>query len=126
MTPLHSFALAIALCGLLVLPARAGDDGPTLPCGAAALPTYAEPGQPPDGAGLARQGGSALGARRPAPAGPRSDADILVAVAGSFKHGGDIDDLLARIGAISSRRARCATGPPPRRPGSRWSPKPSR
>ena len=32
-----------------------------------------------------------------------SPADILVAVAGSFKHDGDIDVLLARIGAISAK-----------------------
>ena len=102
MTPLHSFALAIALCGLLVLPARAGDDGPMLPCGAAAQPTYADPGQPPTV--QAWRGKAARAWVPPACTGwVASNADILVAVAGSFKHGGDIDDLLARIGAISSK-----------------------
>ena len=48
MTPLHSFALAIALCGLLVLPAqsRRRRARAALRRGAA-QPAYAEPGQPP-------------------------------------------------------------------------------
>jgi hypothetical protein len=102
MTLSHSFAFSLALCGLLALPARAGDAGPVLPCGAAAQPAYAEPGQPP--AVQAWRGKAAQAWVPPACTGwAASNADILVAVAGSFKHGGDIDELLARIGAISAK-----------------------
>jgi len=99
---LHTCALAIALVALPGMPAHAGDDGPRLPCGAAPLPAYAEPGQPP--AVQAWRGAVARGWVPPACTGwSASPADILVAVAGSFRHDGDIDVLLARIGAISAK-----------------------
>ena len=102
MKPLHRFALGITLVALAALPARAGDDGPRLPCGAAPQPTWAEPGQLP--AVQAWRGAVARGWVPPACTGwVASPADILVAVAGSFKHDGDIDVLLARIGAISAK-----------------------
>ncbi len=102
MTLLHSFVLSIALCGLLGLPAEAADDGPVLPCGAVPQPAYAEPGQPPEV--QAWRGKAAKAWVPPACTGwAASNADILVAVAGSFKHGGDIDELLTRIGAISAK-----------------------
>jgi hypothetical protein len=48
MKPLHSFVLAIGLLSLVLLPARASDGAPRLPCDAAPLPAYAEPGSPPN------------------------------------------------------------------------------
>lgn len=105
MVHLHSFALGIgllALIGLPALPARAADDGPRLPCGAAPMPAYAAPGHPP--AVQAWRGHAARAWLPPECTGwAPSHADILVAVAGSFKHEGDIDELLARIGAISTK-----------------------
>jgi hypothetical protein len=102
MKPLQTFALGITLAALMALPARAGDDGPRLPCGVAAQPTWAEPGQPPTV--QAWRGAVARSWVPPACTGwAASPADILVAVAGSFKHDGDIDTLLARIGAISAK-----------------------
>ena len=98
----RGLAIALTLFALSVLPARAGDEGPRLPCGAAPLPAYAEPGEPP--VVQAWRGKSASGWVPPACTGwVASNADILVAVAGSFKHDGDIDVLLARIGAISAK-----------------------
>ena len=99
---LRSLVITVALLGPAAVPARAGDEGPRLPCGVAPVPAYAEPGQPP---AVQAWRGKVAGAWAPpactgwAPSG----ADILVAVAGSFRHDGDIDVLLARIGAISAK-----------------------
>ena len=106
MTPLHALALALAfafaLGGLFAPPARAADDGPRLPCAAQPQPGYTEPGQPP--AVQAWRGKAARDWVPPECTGwTPSAADILVAVAGSFRHDGDIDVLLARIGAISAK-----------------------
>ena len=100
---LRAIACAVLLGGFLGTPALAGDEGPRLPCGVAPLPANAEPGAVPN---VQSWGGAA--ARDwvpPACTGwPRTGADILVAVAGSFRHDGDIDGLLARIGAISAKK----------------------
>jgi hypothetical protein len=102
MRPLHLFALGFTLATLVSLPAHAGDDGPRLPCGVTPQPSWTEPGQPP--AVQAWRGAAARGWAPPACTGwSAASADILVAVAGSFKHDGDIDTLLARIGAISAK-----------------------
>lgn len=102
MKPLHMFALGITLAALMAVPARAGDDGPRLPCGVAPQPAWAEPGQAP--AVQVWRGAAARGWGPPACTGWSASAvDILVAVAGSFRHDGDIDVLLARIGAISAK-----------------------
>jgi hypothetical protein len=102
MKPLHTFALGITLAVLIAMPARSGDDEPKLPCGVAPQPTWAEPGQPP--AVQAWRGAVARSWVPPACTGwSPSAADILVAVAGSFRHDGDIDVLLTRIGAISAK-----------------------
>jgi len=102
MKPLYMFALGITLVVLIAMPARAGDDAPRLPCGVAPQPSWAEPGQPPTV--QAWRGAAARGWVAPACTGwSASAADILVAVAGSFRHDGDIDVLLARIGAISAK-----------------------
>jgi hypothetical protein len=103
MTPLHSFALAITLAGVTALSARAADDGPRLPCAVAPVPAYAEPGAPPNV--RVWTGKAASGWRPPACSGMTvGDADILVALAGSFHYDGEIDGLLARIGAISAKK----------------------
>jgi hypothetical protein len=102
MRTLRAFALAATLASLVALPARANDEGPRLPCGAAPLPAYAEPGQPP--AVQAWRGRMARDWQPPACTGwTGAGFDILVSVAGSFRHEGEIDDLLARIGAISAK-----------------------
>lgn len=102
MKPLYSFALGITLAALVALPARAGDNGPRLPCGVPPQPAWAEPGQPP--AVQAWRGEAVRGWVPPACTGwSVAPVDILVAVAGSFRHDGDIDTLLARIGAISAK-----------------------
>jgi len=105
MTPLHSFALALAitLSGSMAMPAGAADDGPRLPCGMAPVPAYAEPGAPPNV--RAWTGKAASGWQPPACSGwTAGDADMLVALAGSFRYDGEIDGLLARIGAISAKK----------------------
>jgi hypothetical protein len=102
MRPQHLLALAITVASLAGMPVRAAEEGPSLPCGAAPQPAYAEPGQPP--AVQAWRGKAARAWLPPACTGwAPSAADILVAVAGSFRHDGDIDVLLARIGAISAK-----------------------
>jgi len=95
-----SFVLALA--AVVAAPAQAGDDAPRLPCGAAPLPAFADPGQPP--AVLAWSGKPAREWVPPGCTGwTTSGFDVLVAVAGSFKHDGEIDGLLLRIGAISAK-----------------------
>ena len=107
MASLRSLAVScvLALAGMAAVAgtaALAADDAPRLPCGAAPLPAFAEPGQPP-----AVQAWSGKAAREWVPPGctgwTTSGSDVLVAVAGSFKHDGEIDELLARIGAISAK-----------------------
>ena len=83
--------------------ARGADDGPRLPCGIAPSPAFAEPGAPPNV--RAWSGKAAKGWVPPACIGwAPLEADMLVAVAGSFRHDGEIDALLARIGAISAKK----------------------
>lgn len=109
MSTLRSMAPSLALTVALSLTfpwfakqALAADDAPRLPCGAAPLPPFAEPGQPP--AVQAWSGKAAREWQPPACAGWTTNGfDVLVAVAGSFRHEGEIDDLLARIGAISTK-----------------------
>jgi hypothetical protein len=87
---------------LLAAQARAADDGPLAPCGVAPRPTYADPGAPPSvrswsGGKLSRDW-----APQSCTGWATSGFDVLVALAGSFRHDGEVDELLARIGAISS------------------------
>jgi hypothetical protein len=103
MTPLHSLVLAIGVACLLALPVRATGDAPRLPCGAVPLPDYAEPGAPPNV--RAWSGKAARGWQPPScSTWQATDADMLVGLAGSFRYDGEIDGLLARIGAISSKK----------------------
>jgi len=103
MKPLHSFVLAIGLAGLVALPARAQADAPRLPCGVAPLPAHAEPGSPPNV--RAWSGKAARGWQPPSCSSWQpTDADMLVGLAGSFRYDGEIDGLLARIGAISTKK----------------------
>jgi hypothetical protein len=103
MTPLHSLVLAVGLAAVVALPAGANGDVPRLPCGVAPLPAYAEPGAPPNV--RAWSGKAARSWQPPACSTWQvTDADILVGLAGSFRYDGEIDGLLARIGAISSKK----------------------
>ncbi len=109
MITLRSIASSLALTVALSLvfawsgtSALAADDAPRLPCGAAPLPPFAEPGQPP--AVQAWSGKAAREWQPPACTGWTTNGfDVLVAVAGSFRHEGEIDELLVRIGAISAK-----------------------
>jgi len=102
MSSLPAAALALVFMLLAMDPAHGGDDAPRLPCGVAPLPPYAEPDQPPT---VQAWRGKAAGHWVPpgCTGWSASNADILVAVAGSFRHDGDIDALLTRIGAISAK-----------------------
>jgi uncharacterized protein DUF6675 len=93
-------AAAMALC---CSSAQTAPEGPRPPCDSVPFPAYAEAGAPP-----AAQvwNGAALRGWTPAsctgwPATPFTE---LVALAGSFSHRGGRDDLLRRLGAISTRR----------------------
>jgi hypothetical protein len=104
--PVARAAALVLLLGLAGPVARAGDQAPQLPCGAPAappMPAYAEPGQPPNV--QAWRGTLAQEWQPPACSGLNASkgADILVAVSGSFRHEGEIGELLARIGAVSAR-----------------------
>jgi hypothetical protein len=96
-------ALASLVFGLLGAQAQGTDDAPRAPCGVVPLPAYAEPGAAPNV--RAWGGGSKLAREWVAPAcigWATPGFDVLVAVSGSFKHEGETDQLLARIGAVSS------------------------
>jgi hypothetical protein len=84
--------------------AWAADDGPRLPCGTAPYPAFAEPGAPPNV--RAWRGKAAQGWTPPSCIGwAPKDADMLVALAGSFRLDGEIDAVLVRLGAISAKKA---------------------
>ena len=96
---------AAALLWVLAMPARAGDDvaPPQLPCGAEPYPPLAAPGAPPNV--RAWRGAAARDWQPPACTGwTRSGFDILVGVAGSFRHDGEIDALLARAGGYAAKK----------------------
>jgi hypothetical protein len=103
----YLFSRMLALAGLvfclLGAQAQGSDSGPRAPCGAEPLPAYAEPGAAPN---VRAWGGSSKLAREwvaPACIGWTTPGfDVLVAVSGSFKYDGETDQLLARIGAVSS------------------------
>ena len=102
MVPAHALVLLVTLALLRSAPAWAGDEGPRLPCDGPPAPSYAEPGAPPTV--QAWRGKAAQEWQPPACSGwTAKGADMLVAVAGSFRHDGEIDDLLARIGGISTK-----------------------
>jgi hypothetical protein len=98
---LRPLAMCIALAAA-VAQARAGDAAPRPPCGSVPLPAFAEPGAPP-----AVQAWSGKAAREWQPPGctgwTTSGFDVIVAVAGSFRHEGEIEDLMVRLGAISTK-----------------------
>ena len=105
-TTAHAFVLALLsiLLGAVPVtaPAEPGDGPPHLPCEGVPLPAAPEPGAPP--AVQAWRGKVAQEWLPPACSGWAGKGfDILVAVSGSFRHEGEIDELLARIGAISAK-----------------------
>jgi hypothetical protein len=103
-----AFARHVAVAGLVLWllgsRAEAAEDGPRAPCGVAPVPGYAVPGAAPN----LWSASSGKLSRDWVPQACTSWAapgfDVLVAVAGSFRYDGEIDDLLTRIGAISSRK----------------------
>lgn len=100
---LRTVAAAILTIVSVGQPLVAADDGPRLPCGVAPVPAYAEPGTAPTV--RAWTGETARAWRPPTCTGwTAGDADMLVALAGSFRFEGEIDGLLARVGAISAQK----------------------
>ena len=93
---------------MLAIPAlaTAATDGPQPPCGSAAVPAYSPPGVPPvvkvwhDG-DLKRSGWKPPDCSGWAAS---SHSKLIVALAGSFRFDGTADELVARIGAISTLR----------------------
>jgi hypothetical protein len=97
----HVLSAAGLLCGLLGTQALAADGGPRPPCGVAPLPPFAEPGTPPNV--RAWSGPAAREWQPPACSGwTTTGFDVVVALAGSFRFDGEVEDLLGRIGAISA------------------------
>jgi hypothetical protein len=90
---------------LALAQAQGADDAPRAPCAATPLPAYAEPGVAPN---VRAWGSSSKLAREwvaPACIGWTTPGfDVLVAVSGSFRYDGEIDALLARVGAVSSMK----------------------
>jgi hypothetical protein len=101
------FVQALAVAALLVsqggMPVQADDDLPRLPCGTAPLPAYAEADAPPT---VRSWSGKAARSFAPPPCTgwAAMEADMIVALAGSFLHDGGIEALSARIGAISAMK----------------------
>ncbi len=97
----RALVLVLLLAGLA--PARAGDELPRLPCGTAPSPAFAEPGSAPNV--RAWSGKAARAWEPPSCTGwTPMEAEMLVALAGSFRHVGEIDALLARVGAVSAKK----------------------
>ena len=96
-------ALAAAALLLSSISAQAAPEGPRPPCAGAPVPAYAAPGAPP---AVETWNAAALRGWTPPdclgwPATPFAE---LVALAGSFRDRGGMDDILRRFGAVSSRR----------------------
>jgi hypothetical protein len=100
-------SLVAALC-MLTIPALAiaTPDGPQPPCDSTAAPAYSPPGVKPvvevwHGDDLKRSGW-----KPPECSGwtPSAHAKLILVIAGSFRFDGTADDLVARIGAISTLR----------------------
>jgi hypothetical protein len=87
---------------LLGTSARAAEEGPRAPCDVAPVPGYAEPGAAPNVQSWSSGKLARDWAPPPCTGWTTPGFDVLVAVAGSFRHEGGIDELLARIGAISA------------------------
>jgi hypothetical protein len=80
----------------------ATEGGPRLPCGEAPLPGYSTPGEPPTVRVWTDEEPSG-GWDPPDCAGWTERAHrVLIALAGSFRHDGDVEDLLSRFGAVSA------------------------
>ncbi len=96
-------AVATLLFGQGAAPVRAGDELPRLPCGAAPLPAYAPADAPPT---VRSWSGKAARSFAPPPCTgwAAMEADMIVALAGSFFHDGGIETLATRIGAISAMK----------------------
>jgi len=98
-----TLAVVACLAGLAGAPLRAADELPRVPCGVAPVPAFAEPGTTPNVRVLK---GKAARAWAPPPCTRwgAMEADMVVALAGSFRHDGDADTLLARVGAVSAKK----------------------
>jgi hypothetical protein len=98
-----SGALLVVLLGLLSPAAASAASVPVPPCiGLAALPPYPPESAPPS---IEVWHGDALDRRAPAPAclgWPDFDFSVMMAMAGRFRHAGDIDAMLADFGRFSS------------------------
>lgn len=95
----------LLVVALLVWPgALRAQDGVRPPCGLPPSPAYAAPGAPPHVV-VWRRNGAAGDPAFAACQGLRAGAfKVVVAVAGSFRHDGGAEDLLARFGQISALR----------------------
>jgi hypothetical protein len=103
-----SLKLLFAALFLLTFPALApaASEGPQPPCGSAAAPPYSPAGVPPEvklwhGDDLRRAGWKPPDCSGWASS---SHAQLILATAGSFRFDGTVDQLVARIGAISTLR----------------------
>jgi hypothetical protein len=96
------FLVLLFICPTVVL---ADPGGPRLPCGTAPSPIYSAPGARPN-IGIWTEGElGPVGWPPPSCAGwPSGRPKLLVALAASFRSHRTVDDLLARIGAISLLR----------------------
>jgi len=102
-TRLRTWLAGLGCAAAIVLPARGGDEVPRLPCGAEPFPTFGAVGAPPNV--RAWSGAAARDWQPPACVGWSTRGfDMMVGLAGSFRHDGEIDALLARIGAISAKK----------------------
>jgi hypothetical protein len=93
---------------VLTIPALAttATGGPQPPCNSAAAPAYSPPGVPPVVNVWHDDGLKRAGWKPPDCSGwaPSSHSKLVLAMAGSFRFDGTADELVARIGAISTLR----------------------
>jgi hypothetical protein len=97
-------AARVGLCTLLLFLPLEGvaRDGPRPPCGAAPSPAYPDPGSTPV-VRVWSGGDPGAGWTPPACTGWRPlPFRALVAAAGRFRHRGPVEELLARVGAVST------------------------
>jgi hypothetical protein len=96
------FALVLGMCAV-AMAAASESEKPRPPCGVESYPAYPALGAPPS---IAMWTEAQLAGWTPPGCTPwqAGSATLVVALAGRFRETGDIDAILARIGAISSLR----------------------
>ena len=94
----------LLLVALLLAPAASFADGPVPPCGDSAKPGYPAVGVAPEARFLRLDGGDAVWTPPDCAGWTVAAPALVLGLAGRFSFAGGVDEMLVRIGAVSSLR----------------------